>query len=146
MKKYEQSRRCVSCGSRESRYLTLVETLSEITKNWAEPCPTCKGKNFAGSGDIPSITRESLEVWGRDENLWFIGQDEDLMFDEENSELMFEFLNDDSILKSKKYILLQALCSMASYNQDIKKELLTRTRIFQELEHGKEVCSTLFSK
>ncbi len=111
-KTYTQQRICRSCGFNNSRELDKRTAAFESTQNWIEKCPKC-GKNEieSGSCDIPNLDSELLDIWGKDENLWFLDQDEDLLLaNDEDIPLLLSGIDNRDLLLSKRTVLFSALC------------------------------------
>ena len=112
MKLYHQSRTCGKCSHEESRELPSLNAAFEERRVWNEPCQKCSSKSFSSLGcEIPVLDARILEEWSGDQKLTILEQDEDIMMaDADSFDLLCEFVQRRDILKSKRVVLLSALC------------------------------------
>ncbi|MDB9342329.1 hypothetical protein PN456_04190 [Nodularia spumigena CS-586/05] len=93
--KYKQTRSCAKCGYEETRFLDELTAAFEETRAWTEPCSQCGSTDFSSASNaLPALSRQQLEIWAINDELYFSQQDEDLILASSiNLELLLEFLD-----------------------------------------------------
>ena len=141
---------CKQCGYEDTRENTKLVAAFESTRVWKNACPKCGSLESERAGcAIPALDNEILEIWGKDDSLYFSDQDEHLLLaEEENIDLLLKFIDDKSLPESKRSTLLEALCVLVfdhtlndENDHDIKPEignkvvdeLINRIELFENL-------------
>ena len=148
---YKQYRTCANCDFEDERTLSIIEASFASRSEWKEACSHCGGNEFSGSNcEIPLLSREALELWCGDKDLYFLDQDEDILIAEAgNLDLLIEYLDNEKVNSDKRSILLSVLCILLYDNlknvpssedtyddalaKKVKTVLLKRLHYFEEL-------------
>lgn len=86
-------------------------------------CGKVKPQNSAL--DKPSLDNELLQIWGKNEDYYFLEQDEDLFLsDIDNLDLLLSGFDNQEFLEDKKGIIASALCVLLVDNFSKKSIIL----------------------
>ncbi|GET45974.1 hypothetical protein [Capnocytophaga felis] len=117
------------CGHKEEFPLTKLEAAFGLfgNKYWKMPCPKCGGtKSDSVSYNTPEIDVELFKIWSENEDYEFSEQDEDLILAKmANLSLLLEALDDEQFPKSKKIVVVNALCTLLFDNLKLSGEKYT---------------------
>ena len=123
MKLYKQTRKCSNCGFREERCIEKTKAAFESERLWNSPCIKCKRRSHsARSCIIPEPDTELLSIWAKSKQLRFLDQDEDIFLGQPDIfDLLVEFVQNETIPKNKRRIILSALCVILHDNSPLSQ-------------------------
>lgn len=151
MEDYSIYTECTPCGNRAHFPLTKKEAAFDLYDRhlFKKPCHQCGAAVNAYSMDKPAIDKELLDIWGQDEELYFLSQDEDLILaDKTLLDILLQAIDEEKYLESKMHTMIYALLvllrdlyrdkSQQEVYETVLQEALKRKAIIEKYRMGKD--------